>query len=63
MGIFNTGRSIDNIKNGQRIIILVYNKGRLIWSLGGGNENIQSCFYNGSWIDTYSWTDSTPWTD
>ena len=63
MGIFNTGRSIDNIKNGQRIIILVYNKGRLIWSRGGGNENIQSCFYNGYWVDTYSWTDSTPWTD
>ena len=63
MGIFNTGRSIDNIKNGQRIIILVYNKGRLIWSLGVGNENIQSCFYNGYWVDTYPWTDSTPWTD
>ena len=62
MGIFNTRRSIDSIKNSQRIIILVYNQGRLIWSLGG-TENIQSCFYNGYWVDTYPWTDSTAWID
>ena len=62
MGIFNTGRSIDSIKNSQRIIILVYNQGRLIWSLGG-TENIKSCFSNGKWIDSYGWKDNAKWVD
>ena len=62
MGIFNSGRSIDNIKTGGRSIIYVYNNGRLIWSTGS-SDNIDSCFYNGYWADSYPWTDSTPWTD
>ena len=50
MGIFNTGRSIDN-------------NGRLIWSIDSQNINKNSCFFNGYWLDEYPWTDELPWTD
>ena len=63
MGIFNTGRSIDNIYNSNRSIKAIYNNGRLIWSIDSQDMNKNSCFFNGYWLDEYPWTDELPWTD
>lgn len=63
MGIFNTGRSIDNIYNSNRSIKAIYNNGRLIWSIDSQNINKNSCFSNGYWEDQYPWVDDEVWQD
>ena len=60
MGIFNNDKSVSAIHFQDKSVSFVYYMDRLIWSV---EDVIQSCFYNGYWIDDYIWTDDVCWTD
>lgn len=53
---------IVGVYSGSIDIVAVYNGLKLVWSKIT-DKTIQSCYYNGYWIDEYPWTDDTPWTD
>lgn len=53
-------KNLSSAYLGNRSIASIYIGNQLVWPV---DQDIQSCFARGYWIDIYPWTDNLPWKD